>query len=179
VDPLSGQIETVSSGGSFLYPLGVTVAANGALFVLNMAFPPQIVRVNPQNGVQKVISQGRYLNRPQAITISGADIYVTDVATPDGNFGVGCVIHIDAHTGNQTIVAQSINLIGPVGIAVDQKGQLIVGDPYTTDRADGGYDGGIIRIDPADGAQTVLTRGQGSYVNPRGVAIVPNPATSR
>jgi hypothetical protein len=183
VDPLTSQIVTVAAGGNFLYPLGITIAANGELFVLNMAFPAQIVRVNPQNGVQKVISQGGLLNRPQAIAISGADIFVTDVATPEGNFGVGWVIHIDAHTGNQTVVAQGINLVGPVGIAVDQDGQLIVGDPYTVnpqspDLADGGYDGAIIRIDPSNGAQTLLTRGQGSFVNPRGVAIVPGPAAT-
>ena len=179
VDPLTGQTVTVAAGGNFLYPLGLAVAANGELLVLNMAFPAQIVRVNPQNGVQKVISQGGFLNHPQAITISGADIFVTDVATPDGNFGVGRVIHIDAHTGDQAVVAQGINLIGPVGIAVDPNGQLIVGDPYTInpqspDLADGGYDGAIIRIDPSNGAQTLLTRGQGSYVNPRGVAVVPS-----
>jgi sugar lactone lactonase YvrE len=179
VDPLSGQIGTVSSGGSFLYPLGVTVADNGELFVLNMAFPAQIVRVNPQNGTQKVISQGQLLNRPQAITISGSDIFVTDVATPDGNFGVGRVIHINAHTGNQTVVAQGYKLVGPVGIAIDQDGQLIVGDPYTSPGpTDGAYNGGIIRIDPASGAQIVLAYGEGSFVNPRGIAIVQGPAAS-
>ena len=34
------------------------------------------------------------------------------------------------------------------------------------------YDGGIIRINPATGEQTLLARGQGDYVNPRGIAIV-------
>jgi hypothetical protein len=184
VDPLTQQIRTVSTGGSFRYPLGVTMAANGELFVLNMAFPAQIVRVNPQNGGQKVVSQGGFLNHPQGITLSGADIFVTDVATPDGNFGVGRVIHIDAHTGNQTIVSEGNSLVGPVGIAVDENGQVIVGDPYTVnpqspDLADGGYDGAIIRIDPATGLQTVLARGQAGFVNPRGVAIVPGTVTSR
>jgi hypothetical protein len=178
VDPLTGQTATVSSGGSFRCPLGVAAAANGELFVLNMAFPPQILRVNPQNGGQKLLAQGGFLNRPQAITISGADIYVTDVATPDGNFGVGRVIHVDAHTGSQTVVTQGSNLVGPVGIAVNQNGQLVVGDPYTVnpqspDLASGGYDGAIIQIDPATGDQTVLARGEGRFVNPRGVVIVP------
>jgi streptogramin lyase len=178
VDPLTGQTATVSSGGSFRCPLGVAAAANGELFVLNMAYPPQILRVNPQNGGQKLVTQGGFLNRPQSITISGADIYVTDVATPDGNFGVGRVIHVDAHTGSQTVVAQGGYLVGPVGIAVNQNGQLVVGDPYTVnpqspDLASGGYDGAIIQIDPATGEQTLLARGEGSFVNPRGVVIVP------
>jgi hypothetical protein len=183
VDPLTGQTATVSSGGSFRCPLGVAAAANGGLFVLNMAFPPQILRVNPQTGAQKLLTQGGFLNHPQAITISGTDIYVTDVATPDGNFGVGRVIHVDARNGSQTVVAEGNNLVGPVGITVNQNGQLVVADPYTVnpespDPASGGYDGAIIVIDPATGHQTVLARGEGSFVNPRGVMIVPPVSTS-
>ena len=55
-------------------------------------------------------------------------------------------------------------------------GELIVGDPYTINPDSRElYDGGIIRIDPVSGQQTLITRGQGSFVNPRGVAVVPAP----
>ena len=178
VDPVTGQIQTVSAGGNFLYPLGVACASNGQLLVLNIAFPSQIVRVNPQTGVQRVLAQGGYFNSPQAIALQGNDLYVTDVATADGNFGIGRIIHVDAQTGRQSVVSTGGFLVGPVGIAVDANGQLIVGDPFTInplspDIADGGFDGAIIKIDPVTGAQTLLARGQGSFVNPRGVAVVP------
>ena len=57
------------------------------------------------------------------------------------------------------------------------------GDPSTVnaeslDPSSGGYDGAIIRIDPSTGNQTPLARGQGSYLNPRGVAVVPVAAVS-
>jgi hypothetical protein len=118
------------------------------------------------------------LKNPQAIAVQGNDLYVTDVATADGNFGTGCVIHVDAQSGAQKMVSQGGELVGPVGIALDANSQLIVGDPYTInpgspDIAAGGYDGGIISIDPLTGIQSLIARGRGSFVNPRGIAIVP------
>jgi len=179
VNPVNGQIRTVSAGGNFVYPVDVAVAPNGQLLVLNIAFPSQIVRVNPQTGAQHIVSQGGYLKNPQAITVAGSDIYVTDVATADGNFGIGRILRVDGLTGNQTVVSAGGYLVGPVGIAMDANGQLIIGDPYTVnpqslDIVDGGYDGAIIRIDPTTGDQTLLARGQGGYLNPRGVTVVPN-----
>jgi sugar lactone lactonase YvrE len=184
VDALNGQVQTVSAAGKFVAPLGVAVATDGQLLVLDVAAPSQVIRVNPQTGNQRVVSEGGYLKRPQAIAVQGKDIYVTDVATPDGNFGIGRIIHIDAQSGDQAVVAEGGNLVGPVGITVDDQGQLIVGDPYTIDPSgqsldSGGYQGAIIRIDPLSGAQTLLTRGDGGAVNPRGVAIVPSAGPRR
>jgi len=175
VNPHSGQIQTACTGGSLLYPLCVAVTEREELVVLNMAFPPEIIRVHP-NGVQSVISRGGLLNRPQAFAVQGDHIYITDVANSDGNFGIGRVIDVDARTGEQTIAAEGQYLSGPVGIALDNEGQLVVGDPYTVnpERADQ-LDGGIIRINLFTHQQDLVTRGTGSFVNPRGVAIVPNP----
>ena len=183
VDPGNGQTTVVSSGSNLRAPCGVAVADNGELFVANLA-SGQIIRVNPQNGNQKVIAFGGYLNSPRSIAVQGNDLYVTDVVNTNLNYGVmGRVIHIDAHTGAQTLIAEGQNLVDPVGIAVDATGQLIVGDPSTvnpgsSDLADGGYDGAIIAIDPASGLQTPIARGQGGYVNPRGIAIVPSAASA-
>jgi len=182
VDPASGQATVLSSGVNFRAPLGVTVADNGEIFVANVAFPAQIIRVNPQNGSQKVIASGQYLNSPRSIAIQGNDIYVTDVINTNINYGLaGRVIHVDAHTGAQRVVTEGQLLVDPVGIAFDANGQIIVGDPSTVnpaslDPSSGGYDGAIVRIDPATGVQTQLTRGQGSCLNPRGVAVVPSAA---
>ena len=179
VNPNSGQIQTVCAGGSLLYPLCVAVTEREELIVLNMAFPPEIIRVSP-NGAQTVIARGGLLNRPQAVAVRGDHIYVTDVATADGNFGVGRIIDVDARTGEQSIVAEGGYLCGPVGIALDSEGQLYVGDPYTVnlDSPDR-FDGGIIKINPATHEQTLITRGEGAFVNPRGVIIVPSSPANR
>lgn len=171
VDPSTGQAQTLFSAGSGVYPVGVALDASGGMYVLTMGSPAQIVRVNLQNGGQKVISKGGYLKSPQSIAIDGDNLYVTDVATPDGNFGVGRVIQINVRSGKQRVVAEAGYLVGPVGIAVDGASQLIVGDPYTG----AGYEGAIIQINPLTSAQNVLAVGQGSTVNPRGVAIVGKP----
>ena len=59
-----------------------------------------------------------------------------------------------------------------LALAIDQNGQLVIGDPYTInpDSRDL-YDGGIIRINPVGGGQTLIARGQENYVNPRGIAV--------
>ena len=171
VDPSNGQIAPFASGGNLVNPLGVALDFNGDVYVLNRSFPPQIVRINAQNGGQKIISKGGYFKSPQSIAIDGDNLYVTDVATSDGNFGVGRVIQINTRSGKQRVVAEAGNLVGPVGIAVDNAGQLIVGDPYTG--AD--LEGAIIHINPLTSAQNIIAHGQGSTVNPRGVAIVGKP----
>ena len=173
VNPATGDTQIVSSSGYFGCPLAIALAENGDLFVANMAFPAEILRVDPRNGAQTVLSRGSYLKNPQSIVAEGADIYVTDVATSDGNFGVGRVIHVDSRTGAQKVVSEGGCLVGPVGIAVDASGQIVVGDPYTINpESPDLYDGGIIRIDPLTGSQTLIARGHGSFVNPRGLAIV-------
>src|SRR5207247_424178 len=100
------------------------------------------------------------------IAVSGDDIYVTGLKGHDQNFGIGQVTHVDARTGVQRVVSQGGYLVRPVGIAVDETGQLIVADPYTInpespDLSSGGYDGAIIRIDPTTGEQTLIARGHG------------------
>ncbi len=177
LNALAGQPTVVSArgrfGGSGGSPLSLAVAGDGDLIVANVGAASEIVRVNPRNGFQSLLSYGGYLKKPAGIAVNGNDLYVTDVATADGNFGSGIVIRIDSTNGNQTLVSSGRNLVGPVGIAIDDNGQLVVGDPYTINSASPDlYDGGIIRINPADGGQTLLMRGQGNYVNPRGIAIV-------
>jgi len=185
VDPLTRRTQVVSSGGLFAVVLSVAVGdKDGDLFVTNARYDVavagwvgEIIRVNPHNGRQTIISQAGYLTFLLGIAVSGNDIYVTGLKTHDQNFGVGQVTHVEVRTGVQRVVSQGENLIRPVGIAVDENGQLIVADPYTINPqspylSSGGYDGAIIRIDPATGGQSLIARGQGSFVNPGGVAVV-------
>src|SRR5262249_16768224 len=118
------QTEVISAGGRLVFPLGIVPGRGNDLFVLNIASPREIIRVNAQTRAQSVVSRGGLLTSPQSLTRIGDDLFVTDVATPDGNFGVGRVIRINTRTGVQTVVAEGGYLVGPVGIAGDQNGQL-------------------------------------------------------
>jgi sugar lactone lactonase YvrE len=180
VDSETGKSAVVSAPGlsqsSFRYPLAVTVADNGDIFVADALGP--IFHVDPNTGAQTLITSGGLLERPQGIAVKGHNLYVTDVATPDMNFGVGRIIRIDLNTGQQTELSKGANLMGPVGIVIEPDGDLIVGDPYTINpdrhEADGSpaLDGAIIRIDKNTGAQHVIARGSENFVNPRGVALL-------
>jgi len=174
MDAAREMLQIVSAGGRLRCPTGVATSRNGDLFVANMSFPSEIIRVDSRTGEQTVIARGGLLNRPQAVAVVGDDIYVTDVATPDGNFGVGRVIHIDATTGEQSVVSEGDFLVGPVGITVDAEGQLIVADPYTINpESRDWFDGAVMRINPETGEQVLLARGAAGFVNPRGVTVMP------
>lgn len=173
VDQGSGSQTVVSTGRFLRVPTAVAVAENGNIFVSDIM--GSIVRVNPRSGQQTQVAIGGFLKCPQGIAVHGNDIYVTDVATADGNFGVGRVIHIDANSGDQEVVAEGNNLVGPVGITIEKSGDLIIADPYTINpQSVDLFDGGIIRVNPDTGEQNLLARGKESFVNPRCVAVVRN-----
>src|SRR5439155_25598027 len=149
IDQASGAQTIASSGQLFRAPIAVAVAANGQIFVVDLL--GSVIQVDPATGAQSLVASGGYLKRPQGIAVSGDHIYVTDVGTSDGNFGLGRIIHINLQTRQQSVLSEGGYLVGPVGIAVADAGDLVIGDPYTInpqslDLADGGFDGAIIRV---------------------------------
>jgi sugar lactone lactonase YvrE len=171
INPTTHSQQIIASDGWFGSPLAVAVKPNGDILVLDAI--RRVIQVDAQSGEQALISEGGFLRNPQGIATKGNSIYITDVSTPGGNFGVGCVIEIDAHNGNQAVLSSGGFLVGPVGVAIEDNGQILVGDPYTiNNNSPDLYDGGVIRIDPQSGMQTLLARGQGEFVNPRCIAVV-------
>jgi len=171
VNPETGVPAVVSYANIFQVPVAVAVADNGEIYVLDAL--GAVVRVNPINGNQTLVASGGLLKRPQGIAVKGNSLYVTDVATADMNFGSGVVIQIDITTSKQTVLSRDQHLVGPIGIAIEANGDLIVGDPYTiNDQSVDKFDGAIIRIDKNTGAQELIARGSENFVNPRGVAVV-------
>src|SRR6266702_4710131 len=74
LNALAGQPTVVSArgrfGGSGGSPLAVAVAGNGDLIVANVGAASEIVRVNPRNGFQSLLSHGGYLKRPVGIAVN-------------------------------------------------------------------------------------------------------------
>src|SRR5262249_33505467 len=172
VDPVTGANAVVSSGQFFLAPIAVTVAPDGDVYVVDAL--GSVIRVDPGTGHQNLVARGIFLHRPQGIAVKGTHIYVTDVATADGNFGGGRIVHIDRQSGVQRIVSEGQNLVGPVGITITEGNQLIVGDPYTiNEKSPELFDGAILTIDATTGGQGLILRGGADFVNPRCVAIIP------
>jgi hypothetical protein len=171
IDPQTGGQTILATGGFLPIPLAVAVGAHGDIYAVDAL--GAVVKVDPQTGSQTLLTSGGLLKRPQGIAIKGNDLYITDVATSDGNFGVGRIVHVDTATGLQSVAAQGQNLVGPVGIAIESNGRLIIADPYTINPASVNlFDGGIIEVDPATGAQELLARGGQGFGNPRCVAVL-------
>jgi hypothetical protein len=174
IDAATGQIQTFASGGNITIPISVAAGKSGDLFILNAGSPAQIVRLNSQTGAQVVVSRAGYLNNPQAITMFGNSLYLTDMTTAPGTLAVGRILEIDIRTGAQNVLAEGQYLVQPLGIAADENGELVVGDPSVVNEASPDlYDGGIVRINCMTGKQTLVARGNGGHVNPRGVLVVP------
>jgi hypothetical protein len=159
LDLTTGQIAEISSAGYLVWPVGIAISDKGDLLVLDSA-TRQVIRVNRRTGRQIVLAQGGYLNNPQGITVAGEDVFVTDIGMVEEGLGLGRVIHIDLKTGRQSVLAEAGYMVRPYGIAVDTNGELVIADERTINPANPDYLGGIIRIQPVSGQQTVVTQNQ-------------------
>jgi sugar lactone lactonase YvrE len=142
-----------------------------------------VLRVNPATGALDEISrnsaaQGTLFRHPYDIAMApgGGSLYVVDMgefaagATPTAD---GRIIRVDPATGAQSVVSQGGELVDPAGIAVAPDGTLYVvenvgvgGNP----RVPGGGRPAVVRINPASGAQSVVTR-DGELCYPFGIAV--------
>jgi hypothetical protein len=145
-----------------------------------------VVRVNPTTGALEEVSrnsaaQGTLFRHPYDVAVApgGRSLYVVDMgefaegSTPAAD---GRIIRVDPASGAQTIVSQGGELVDPAGIAVAPNGTLYVvenvglgGNP----RVPLGGRPAVIRIDPATGDQSVVTRDD-ALCYPFGIALEPS-----
>lgn len=166
LNPDTGAVTTVSSGGNLVSPLGLAIGSNGDFFVLNggnaFGAPTAVVRVNPQTGAQSVVSSGALLTDPTRLTLeANGDILVTN-----GRFtGSSGVLRIDPVTGAQSVVTSGGNFFAPTGITVDGNGNILVTELL--------FASGLVRVDPATGAQTIVSS-RGLLIGSGGIAVAPS-----
>ncbi|MCU1264399.1 MAG: putative hemolysin [Acidobacteria bacterium] len=164
IDPNNGSQFVVSSGGSLTNPSAIIIEHDGKLVVLdrnNNVF--KLVRVDPSSGAQSVIPNGPVFQNPVGLGIGpGADLFVADPFA-------GSVFEVNPTTGALVHTFSGGNLGGPVGIAFDADGNLLVSD------AAGLFGGSskIVRINTATDAQTVVTSG-GGLLLPADIALDSN-----
>jgi len=108
-----------------------------------------------------------------AVTINPGDILIAD-ESPAG--GSGAIIRVDPVTGAQISISSATFPSGagflgnPQDIVIDANGDLLVADFSGPSGFLNGIGGGVIRIDPTTGAQTVVSSG-GLFGSPRAIAI--------
>ncbi|PYS31090.1 MAG: hypothetical protein DMG11_02580, partial [Acidobacteria bacterium] len=185
IDPTTGAQTIISDGQLFREPVGIAIEAGGTIVVTDRVVPA-VIRVDPRlpNGSNqtKVNTTTPFID-PFGITIgAGGIIYITDT---------GCVAHatncptgtdnakvfsVNPATGAVTLVSSGEFLRNPFGIEAEGAGTLVVTDSSSAHSAvpTSTTNGGIIRIAPATGVQTVVHAGTaGADGCPFGITVDP------
>jgi sugar lactone lactonase YvrE len=106
IDPASGSMEVVSSGGSLSEPSGISVnPTDGSIYVTDRSGGPAgegaLIRIDPLTGVQEVLSFGGNLAMPEDVVVRSFGL-VGQIMVLDGISGL---VQIDPETGGQTVVS--------------------------------------------------------------------------
>ena len=182
VDRDGGQ-RLVASGELFASPVAIDLAPGPRLFVADTFGTENrdgsIVSVNPANGSQSLVAAGVINERedlvePSGIVVTQPTVYVADRdSQADGS---GAVIATSL-TGGKRVIASNAGLgpdlfNDPSGIALDGRGNLVVGDTTVVpDRR-----GIVIRVAPSTGQIRLLSRGADGLdglVSARALTVVP------
>ena len=153
--------------GAFLLVGLLAAAGPGEAVTLNpgdiLTAGATIIHVNPATGAQTTVTSGNLLVNPVGIAIAANnDVFVVDSNCCEG--GTGGVIRVNPATGHQTVVSPPPggnvpnNFVSPQAIAIAADGDLFVLDQGCCD----GGQGGVIRVNPVTGHQTVVCRRPGA-----------------
>jgi sugar lactone lactonase YvrE len=159
-------------------PFDVAVEHDGNLVVSNRVSPDQVptpcgplgkvVRVNPVTGTQQPVGNAGLIAWPLGLAVEpGGGIVVANECG-----GNGGLVRVDRHGLGQSLITSNSSqdvLVTPERIALDPSGALLVTDfNVGTDK-----EGGIVRVDPETGAQSLVRAGQ-LFNHPLGIAAVVN-----
>jgi DNA-binding beta-propeller fold protein YncE len=188
VDPRTGAqtliTERSSGAGRNLLdlPFGIAMEADGSLVVSNRVSPDRlpllcqalgkVVRVNPATGWQTEVSSAGQIAWPLGLAVapSGGIVVANECGARGGLIlldPLGLLQRLITPNNDQDV------LVTPERIAFDPGGALLVSD-YNLG-SDG--EGGIVRVDPGTGAQSLVRAGD-LFNHPLGIAAVTNRAPS-
>ena len=178
--PPGSNQRVISSGGNFTEPRGLALAADGSIYVVDAhcgcgeTGDGGVVKVNPSTGQQTVVAGGGSFIDPVGIVLAGNGLlYIADASCVCGVSGaLGGIIQVIPESGGQSVVSAGGNFVDPSGIVLGVDGQLYVADPECG-CGNAGSLGGIVKVDPFTGAQTVVSAG-GSFIDPNGIALSPD-----
>src|SRR6185503_5083685 len=144
-DGVAGTIDDEASRARFSDPFGVAVGADGTIYVADAGDAQRIRAVSPDGrvftlaGGERGFADGRgaaaRFNTPSGLTVDASGtLYVADTGnnairriTPDG---VVSTIAGDSVAGDRDGPGPQARFNGPIGVAVDRVGRIIVADTY-------------------------------------------------
>jgi hypothetical protein len=163
LDVHSLNLTTVSSGGNFVTPFDVVADSDGYLYVADLdAFTTgAIIRVDPTNGTQTVLTQGDNFFWLRGIAGDGmGNLWLTDLGTNPP--ATSKVIYVDTVTGTQSVLSTGGYLDHPTGITVDITGELLVVDSEAKK---------LVAVDPFDGTQIDAITDTSKFIRPTHVGV--------
>jgi uncharacterized repeat protein (TIGR01451 family) len=176
IDPATGAQTVVSSGGLFQDPSGLAIEADGNIVVSDRY--SGIIRVNPATGAQSVVHAGPPLVDLFGIALEAdGNIVVADTKCASHSCYTGgprgqAVYRVNRTTGEVTMITSGGYLDSPYSIDVEANGNIVVTD--STSNVAPLTNGGIIRINPSTGTQTIVSQGRQDFGCPFGIAIEAN-----
>src|SRR5437660_577525 len=177
IDPTSGAQTVVSQGGLFSRPTALAIEADGKIVTANRTLPG-VVRVDPQTGGQTIVASQPIVDPFGLALEANGSIVVSDLGCRDHSCTSGlartpAVYRINPVSGAVTTVTAGGYLDSPFAIPVHANGGILVTDATSSLSPLTGQ-GGIIRINPATGAQTVVSQGRLDFGCPFGIAVDAN-----
>lgn len=181
VDPRTGAQSLVTEGDRLDLPFGIAIERDGNLVVANRMAAGmvgagclplgKVVRVDPGSGAQQLVAQGDSLGElawPLGLAVApdGGIVVANECA------GGAALVRVDPFAGLQTDItwnSQQDVLVTPERIAFDPAGALLVSD-FSVGPDE---DGGIVRVDPDTGGQSLVRAGE-LFNHPLGIAAVVN-----
>jgi hypothetical protein len=127
-----------------------------------------IVRVDPVNGAQTVVSSGGQFQNPVGVAIGpNGELFVADA---DALGGSGAVFRVDPASGEQQVISSGGMFEEPTGIDANCC-TIAVADPDSDPSDPSAGDGRVIYVNPESGQQFPGQRPFEPLVDPSGVAL--------
>ncbi len=153
----TGTVSTLVSGGGLSCPSGVAYDTNGDLYIDN----------NGNGTISKYSSGVLTASWATGIVGGGYQIAIRNGVIYVSDYGNGTIVTVNIPGGGVAApyIPSSAGLSGPVAVAFDLFGNLVISD-YTND--------GIFRVDPQKHITALVSSATSPMLNPYGVAIPPS-----
>ncbi len=163
VDPVTGSVSHVSTGGNMVFPAGISFADDGDILVIDRnaaaAGEGALIRIDSVTAAQTVVSTNAIsvgaggeerFNEPIAVDRKGNNAYVTDFGNKPSR-----LTKVNLATGKQTLVSAGKNIGDPLGIDTSLKHALIA--DAGSKKSNLRLSGGLIDVNLDSGKQTVIS----------------------
>jgi sugar lactone lactonase YvrE len=177
VDPATGSQTQVLAGGNFVKPTGIAIDNDGRILVADRnSLGGAVIRVDPVSGAQTVIASGQHLRNPFDVKVLSEGGVV--VADADADQFQGAVIKVDPIQGAQSVLSSRGVFVDPHGLAIENSGDILVAGIFDLGTGgEGPYSGGVVRVNPLTGMQTLVSANGylTNHFGPTGIAVVHQP----